>query len=503
MQYGRLIEILESCRGKRILVVGDIMLDLYVNGSVERICPEAPVQVVRIESETAMLGGCGNVARNLTPFGLRVEVCAVVGDDANGRRVRDLLGDEGIASAGLVVDPSRPTTTKTRVTAERQQILRLDSEDASPIATEIERRLAPKLKSAVRRSDVVLMSDYAKGVLTERVMGTVFREARRAEIPVIVDPKRRDFRAYRGAAAIKPNAREIAAAWGRPIASQAELERAGRSLLRATGCEALVVTRGPQPTALFRPRRKVEYIPTLAREVYDLSGAGDTVAAFLGIGLAAGASYSEAVELANIAAGIVVGKVGTARAEKAEILAQAAGERDPAARKAVSPADLAPILEEHRKQGRRIVFTNGCFDLLHAGHIRFLQQARRLGDLLVVGLNSDESVRRVKGFPRPFLKESERIQVLAALDCVDYVVVFDEPTPRRLLRRLKPDILVKGRERSVESVVGHDIVESYGGEVRVLQTFEGPTITEWSREIQNLLEQRDNCSGRGKPRRRK
>jgi len=494
MHYSRLAEILEHCRRKRLLVVGDVMLDVYVSGRVERICPEAPVQVVRILGEHAMLGGCGNVARNLTPFRVHVQLCAVVGADENGAAVRRLLAEDRIGAAGVFTDPSRPTTTKTRVTAERQQIIRLDREETSPISGKIERSLSSWLERAVPRADVVLMSDYAKGVLTQRARETVFYTARKSGVAVIVDPKIADLRAYSGATVLKPNAPETERAWGRPITTQSDFERAGRRLQRTTACEALVVTRGPMPTAVFQAGEKVEYVPTLAREVYDVSGAGDTMLAFLGLGLAGGASYIEAVELANLAAGIVVGKVGTARAEEAEILAQAATDHDPVARKAVVLERLVAILDQRRRQGHRIVFTNGCFDLLHAGHIRFLQQARRLGDLLVVGLNSDQSVRRVKGYPRPFLKQAERIQILAALDCVDHVVVFDETTPRRLLRRLRPDILVKGRERSLESVVGREIVESYGGAVRVLQTFEGPTITELSREIHALLDRQAGSS---------
>lgn len=492
MHYSRLVEILDRSRRKRLLVVGDVMLDVYVTGRVERICPEAPVQVVRIENETGMLGGCGNVARNLTPFGVRIQMCTVVGDDPNGRKVRDLLAEDRIGTANVVVDPARPTTTKTRVTAERQQILRLDREDGAPVSETVERRLLDRLKKAVPRADVVLMSDYAKGLLTDRVRRLVLETARRSGIPAIVDPKLPDLRAYRGATILKPNAGETAAAWGRPITSRADVERAGRKLRRQAQCDALIVTRGPQPTSVFETGKKVAHVPTLAREVYDLSGAGDTMLALLGVGLAGGASFLEAVHLANVASGIVVGKVGTARAEKAEILAQAAAGGDPAARKAVAPEHLAALLAERKQQGRRIVFTNGCFDLLHAGHIRFLQQARRLGDLLVVGLNSDASVRRVKGAPRPFLKQTERMQILAALDCVDYVVVFEEPTPRRLLRRLRPDILVKGRERSLDSVVGKDIVESYGGTVRALQTFEGTTITQLSREIHASLDRKSS-----------
>jgi len=490
MHYSRLVEILDGVRRKRLLVVGDVMLDVYVSGIVERICPEAPVQVVRILGERAMLGGAGNVARNLTPFNVQVQLCAVVGADENGRRVRRLLGEDRIGASGVFADPAKPTTTKTRVTAERQQILRLDLEDTAPISHKVERTLVSWLARAIPSADVVLMSDYTKGLLTARVRETVFTAARRAGIPIIVDPKRPDLRDYRGATVLKPNMRELAAAWGRPLDSPAELERAGRHLRRISAAETLVVTRGPLPTAVFQAGKKAAYVPTLAREVYDVSGAGDTMMAFLGLGLAGGASPVEATELASIASGIVVGKVGTARVEEAELLAHAVSDQDPAARKALSLRRLAVVLDEHRRKRHRIVFTNGCFDLLHAGHIRFLQQARQLGHVLVVGLNSDESVRRVKGFPRPFLKQAERIQILAALDCVDYVIVFDEPTPRRLLRRLRPDVLVKGRERSLDSIVGKEIVESYGGTVRVLQSFEGPTITQLSREIHARLDQR-------------
>jgi len=485
MHDSRLLTILTQARGKRLLVVGDVMLDRYLSGRVERICPEAPVQVVRIEGERHMLGGCGNVARNLAPFGARIDLATVVGGDEEGRQVRRLLADEGVAARGVFVDPHRPTTVKTRVTAERQQMIRLDREDGSPLAAALESRLIAYLARAIPNAAIVLMSDYAKGVLTENVRKAVFSAARRAGVPVIVDPKIADLRAYAGATLLKPNAREIEAAWGRPIAAPDALERAGRQVRRTSGCDVLVVTRGPQPTMIVQGGRRIEFVPTLAREVFDVSGAGDTMLALLGVGLAGGASYVEAVRLANIAAGIVVGKVGTARAEQAEILAQAA--TDPASRKALDARALAPLLDDLRRQGRRIVFTNGCFDLLHAGHIRFLQEARRLGDLLVVGLNSDDSVRRVKGYPRPFLKQDERVRILAALDCVHYVVVFDEPTPRRLLRRLRPDVLVKGRVETIDSVVGREIVEAYGGTVRLIGALEGQSVTDLSREIHDRL----------------
>jgi D-beta-D-heptose 7-phosphate kinase/D-beta-D-heptose 1-phosphate adenosyltransferase len=492
MNHSRVLEILESARGKRILVVGDIMLDRYVSGEVERICPEAPVPVVRIRDEHAMLGGCGNVARNLAPFGLRVSIASVVGDDEEGRTVRKLLREDGTATRGLFVDAARPTTSKTRVTAERQQMIRLDREDSAPMSEAVQRQVIDWLAGAIPECAVVLVSDYAKGVLSEPVRKAIFETARAHGVPALVDPKLSDFRAYRGAFLIKPNYREACAAAGARIENREALEKVGRRLRRSTGCDALVITRGPHPTAVFQAGRKVEYVPTLAREVFDVSGAGDTMLALLGVGLAAGGSVVDAVHLANIAAGIVVGKVGTARAEVAEILAQAAADRDPAARKSIDPRRLAPILDEHRAQGRKIVFTNGCFDLLHAGHIRFLQQARRLGNVLIVGLNSDDSVRRVKGPPRPFLGQSERVQIVAALDSVDYVVVFNEPTPRKLLRRLRPDVLVKGREQSSEAVVGADIVKSYGGTVKVLGAFEGTTVTELSREIHASLNQTEN-----------
>ncbi|MCX8038180.1 MAG: D-glycero-beta-D-manno-heptose-7-phosphate kinase [Candidatus Sumerlaeia bacterium] len=321
MNPSRLETILQGACGKRFLVVGDLMLDVYVHGRVERICPEAPVQVVLLQGERAMLGGCGNVARNLARYGVRVELCAVVGRDPQGQRVRELLAQDGVSGAGVFADPRRPTTTKTRITAERQQIIRLDREEKTFVEGRVEQRLTGYLARAIPRADIVLMSDYAKGVLSESVRRTVFLTARKAGIPVVVDPKLPDLRAYRGATVLKPNLREVEAACKRAIATQSELERAGRQLRRASGCEALVVTRGPLPTAVFQAGCKPVYVPTLAREVFDVSGAGDTMLAFIALGLAGGATLFEAVEMANLAAGIVVGKVGTACVEKSELLA--------------------------------------------------------------------------------------------------------------------------------------------------------------------------------------
>jgi len=470
----------------RALVVGDLMLDEYVWGRTERISPEAPVQIVDVEREDLRLGGAGKVINNLATLGCQVEVLGVVGDDADGRRLAARLDERGIDSGGLVFEVGRITTRKTRILASHQQMLRIDREVRAAISAQSEERLLQEVRDRAERCQVILISDYLKGVLTERVTAEIIRIGREQAIPVVVDPKGTDYRKYRGATLLTPNRKEAQLATGITIRDDKSLLAAGRTLCGTLDLAALLITRSEEGMSVFHQNGRYRHLPTLAREVFDVSGAGDTVLALMGIGLAAGLEVEMAARIANLAAGIVVAKVGTSTVSPEELLRDSINRYDDPQAKIHDRDMLARILAEERRCGKRIVFTNGCFDLLHVGHVKYLQQARRLGDLLVLGLNTDASIRRLKGPKRPLICEEERAHILAALDCIDYVVLFDEDTPYDLIKTLRPDLLVKGGDYTVESVVGRDLVEGWGGRVELLHFVDGKSTT---RTIEKILEQ--------------
>lgn len=459
------------------LVIGDLMLDEYLWGRAERISPEAPVQVVDIVREELRLGGAGNVVNNLSELGVRVAVCSVVGDDENGRSLLHAFNNKGVASEAIFNDTARRTSRKTRVVAAHQQIVRIDRESRMALSSEIEQQMCDWISSNAGSFSVILLSDYLKGVLTPRVISTALTAARNTGIPVLIDPKGTDFSRYNGATILTPNRKEAEAASGIVIRDTDSLTRAAETIMDRVGLEYLLITRSEEGMSLFSRTAEPVHIPTVAREVFDVSGAGDTVIAVLAAGMATGASIVEAARLANIAAGIAVSKLGTSTVAPAEIInavALASSDRDS---KIKNRDVLAILIEAEKSRGKKIVFTNGCFDLLHAGHVKYLQKARNLGDLLVLGLNSDASVRRLKGEKRPLIGEDERANILAALDCIDYVVVFDEDTPIELITALKPNILVKGGDYTPEGVVGKELVESYGGRVELVSFVDGKSTT--------------------------
>lgn len=457
-----------------VLVVGDVMLDRYLWGSVERISPEAPVPVVRLESQNYRAGGAANVAANLAGLGISCRVLGVLGDDEEGRLLKGVIASLGVFSDSLVVLSGRVTTTKTRVIGGHQQMLRLDRE-ADPVLNEdsddlIERQAKDLL---AEQPDVVILSDYAKGVLSARLCRNLIDRAQAVGIPVLVDPKGHDYSKYQGATALTPNLREIAQACQMSGASPDVVLDAATELRRDLGLDFMVVTCGERGMVLLEPKQS-QQLPATARQVFDVSGAGDTVIATLAAGLVGGLSRVEALRLANMAAGIVVGKVGTVPIQKAELLAMV--EQDTAqsqANKICSPEYLVMRIEEWRGRGERIVFTNGCFDLLHVGHVTYLDQARKLGDRLVVGLNTDASVSALKGPTRPVIREQDRARLLAALEAVDAVVLFEEDTPIRLIELLRPDVLAKGGDYREDQVVGAPEVRAWGGEVALLPIVPG------------------------------
>jgi D-beta-D-heptose 7-phosphate kinase/D-beta-D-heptose 1-phosphate adenosyltransferase len=472
---------LKRYQNLHILVMGDIILDRYIWGSVERTSPEAPVPIVRVESESWILGGAANVAHNLVSMGAKVSLFGVIGEDDNAAKLKQLLDEIGIKRQAVVADASRPTILKTRVLAQGQQMIRVDREKEDLMSGDVRQRLLAQFKKAVKKVDGVVLSDYSKGLLTADFLTKIISAARAARCPTVCDPKGLDFAKYRGVDVLTPNLKEAQSATRIAIKDDASLRKAGFTLLRDLRSKAIAITRGAEGVTVFYDGSKTKQISAHRREVFDVTGAGDTFISHLALALFAGsprtrsrgalsgAPIVEAAELANCAAAIAVTKLGVATITPGELLAFI--HEETAAVKRKSLPELQRIVLALRNRGKKIVFTNGCFDLLHIGHIEFLQQARRLGDCLIVGLNSDGSVRKLKGPPRPILNEDERADILSALHCVDFVIVFYEDTPELLLRTLRPDVLVKGKNVPAHEVVGNQIVRSYGGEVKRLPLF--------------------------------
>ncbi len=467
----------------RVLVVGDLMVDRYLWGSCQRVSPEAPVPVIDVEKTTHSLGGAGNVLRNLISLGATADICSVVGRDHNTDLVRGLLTECGIAGDGLVVDDRRPITEKTRVIAAHQQVVRHDIETRQPIDGAHEQRLLDYVRAARDNTDVIIVSDYGKGVLSSDFTRRLITWCRDAGIPVFCDPKGPDYTKYAGANLLTPNRREAGEAAGIPIADPDSLDRCGRALLDSLALEYCLITLSGDGMALFH-RDGFDRLPTVAREVFDVTGAGDTVIASMAFAYARDRDMLAACRFANTAAGIVVGKLGAATVTPDEITRFQAAATDTASK--ILPAETARALAaSHRLAGRRVVFTNGCFDLLHAGHVEYLEAAARLGDVLVVGLNTDASVARLKGPDRPITPEADRARVLSALACIDYVVLFDQDTPLELISTILPDVLVKGGDYAPDEIVGADVVRSRGGLVTTIPLSPGRST---SATIERILE---------------
>ncbi len=476
LDLGALQSLLDRVRGLEVACVGDLMLDRYVYGEVTRVSPEAPIPVLRTRRTVSMPGGVGNVARNVAALGGKARLGAVAGQDAAGEALAELIAAEDGVADFIARPDGAATIIKTRFVAAGQQLLRQDDETESEATFD--------RNDVFSDASVILLSDYAKGVVSEAVI----RSALRAGLPVVVDPKGRDFARYGAVDVIKPNAAELAGATGLPVETDGEIETALAALLDATTARAIVVTRAGKGMSLARRDGGVTHFPGRAREVYDVSGAGDTCLAALGLALAAAATLEEAVQFAILASGVVVGKSGTAVVTPAELIDAEMSQHASLAHAKVTPLDeLAAQVEGWRRQGLKVGFTNGCFDILHRGHVAYLAQARGWCDRLVVALNTDASVRRLKGEGRPINDLDSRAVVIGGLASVDRVTSFDEPTPLALIERLRPDVLIKGADYSREGVVGGDRVESWGGEVR-LATFEDGYST--SRTIQKMKDPR-------------
>jgi D-beta-D-heptose 7-phosphate kinase/D-beta-D-heptose 1-phosphate adenosyltransferase len=469
--------------GRRtVLCIGDLMLDYFVYGEVSRISPEAPAPVIAVAREDVIVGGAGNVARNIASLGARCIFIGVVGKDADGRRLKaELARSGGRIRAQLAVDVSRPTIRKLRFVSEHHSthLLRADWELTHPVGPKIEAALIRHALAALPKSDAVVISDYAKGTLTPRLIRAVIAKARKLNKPVVVDPKGGDFSIYRGATMITPNLKELVEATRMPARNNAEIAAAAGELGRVVGSKAVLVTLSEAGMLLQARGAAPVHVPAHAIAVRDVSGAGDTVVASLAAMLALGADFESAMRTANAAAAVVIGKHGTATVSAAELRARIlpAAALAPEEKIAFDWASTERRLDEWRADDLRIGFTNGVFDLLHPGHIKVLAQARGKCDRLIVGLNSDASVRRLKGRDRPIQNERARAEVLAALEAVDLVVVFGQDTPLELIRRVRPNVLVKGGDYRRGQVVGRDLVEAQGGEVVIVDLVPGFSTT--------------------------
>ena len=461
-----LAALVERFSETHVWVAGDVMLDQYVVGTVDRISPEAPVPVVKVTDHFSRLGGAANVARSLAGLGAGVSLCGVVGADDAAEEVLEFCRDEGIGEGALLRVSDRPTTRKLRVLGPHQQLLRLDWEPGGAFSSALVSRLMSDLEKEPAPQALIL-SDYAKGFLTAEVVSSLLRVASDLGIPVLVDPKGREISHFRGATLIKPNLRELEEITGKSLAgaSESELAAVAGPLAESLDLEALVVTLGERGMLVATADGEAFTVPSRTRDVFDVTGAGDTAIAAMALALGSGAGLGDAVQIANAAAGLVVDEVGCASVDPEQLATEL---RPRGSAKIFDAGQLAEQAEAWRRRGRRIVFTNGCFDLLHAGHLALLNQAAEQGDALVVGLNSDASVTRLKGPERPLVPERERVAVLAALEFVDAVALFDEDTPLELIRVVRPDVLVKGEDYRIEDVVGREVVEAAGGEVKLV-----------------------------------
>jgi D-beta-D-heptose 7-phosphate kinase / D-beta-D-heptose 1-phosphate adenosyltransferase len=482
-EQSRLLSLIESgFAALRILIIGDVMLDRSIWGDVDRISPEAPVPVLRSVRTTSAPGGAANVAMNLIGLGVKVAQAGFWGNDVEMRELSAVLGPAGVNLSGMVLS-GHPTISKTRIVSRHQQLLRLDVESAEPHSETEHQALLERSLELVDSADAVILSDYAKGALNAQLCQAVIALARQRRVPVLVDPKDRDFSKYAGATTICPNLQELSLVTGIASRNLAELLAAAQQMVGQLGIDYMTVTMSEKGIRILYPG-SVFHSPTRAREVFDVTGAGDTVIATLAASLAAGLDPETAVNLSNIAAGIVVAKTGTAPISRNELVAEfTTSAKMQGPDKILDLQHLLARLVEWRAAGDRIVFTNGCFDILHVGHITLLEQCRAFGDKVVIGLNSDASVKALKGPTRPVVGENERARVLAALGSTDAVVIFDEPTPLELIRAVRPEVLVKGGDYTTSTIVGAEEVTTWGGRVEIVPTVTGASTTNTIRKM--------------------
>lgn len=478
----------------RILCIGDVMLDRFHYCDAGRISPEAPVPVLRLQKTMMTLGGAGNVARNVASLGGQAVLIGLVGEDDAARQIRDLAGQTPLLAANLVSSPCRPTICKSRYLATNQQVVRVDEEEVRPLVEDERAAICAAIGSALPDCDAVILSDYSKGAIDDGVTDFILREAQVRSVPVFADSKHRDFSRYRGAACIKPNARELAQVTGMDTDSEAAAVAAARRLLEISGAEAILVTLAERGMMLVERNGTVSSAPARARQVFDVSGAGDTVISAFALASVSGHLPAQAMRIANAAAGVVVGKLGTAAIEMPELLQALEREEREARYRAGGPGKIAALAEAirlrelWRQRGLSVGFTNGCFDIFHSGHVALLVSARAACDRLIVALNSDASVRRLKGASRPVNSLNDRQIVMEALEPVDLVLSFEEDTPLDLIDALRPDVLIKGGDYTVETVVGANLVHEAGGTVVLVDLVEGQSTTKvLERASRNLV----------------
>jgi D-beta-D-heptose 7-phosphate kinase/D-beta-D-heptose 1-phosphate adenosyltransferase len=478
------LEVVEQfgLQNKTALVIGDLMLDRYLLGDVQRISPEAPVPVVLLNRQNENAGGAANVASNLTQLGISCIICGCVGEDHEADSLLNILQAQQINTQFVFRSTQRPTITKTRIMSSQQQIVRLDQESKADFSdSEIQQLQQHIQQSLAQKPNIVILSDYAKGLLGKDICQTVIQHCKQHNIPVLVDPKGKDYSKYTGATALTPNKKEAAEACHVALEQDDKLLETAQALRQQLQLDFLAVTRGEEGISLIQSQQ-TQHIRATAKQVFDVSGAGDTVIATLAAGMLHGLAPLQALELANIAAGVVVGKIGTVPIQREELLLTLANrESSEQTDKICSLPQLLNKLALWRKQKLKVVFTNGCFDLLHAGHVTYLEAARKTGDKLILGLNTDRSVQALKGPTRPVINERDRARVLAALEAVDAVVLFDEDTPLTLIEALKPDVIVKGDDYSEDQVVGGTQVKFWGGTVKLIPLVQG-------RSTSNILE---------------
>jgi D-beta-D-heptose 7-phosphate kinase/D-beta-D-heptose 1-phosphate adenosyltransferase len=485
----RLIELVENLPRSRVVLLGDLMLDRYLYGNAERLSPEAPVPVLHYQKEELRLGGAGGVAANLAALGATVRVVGVVGDDENGKRVRAQLIECGADPGTLVVDPRRPTTSKVRLVGlaqhrHPQQMMRLDFEDLTAPGADVGGQVLATLDRVLAEADMLCIEDYNKGLLTPELCGKAIELARARKIPVLIDPASiSDYRKYTDATALKLNRTETEKATGLPVENEAQYAAAASLLLERMNLEAVVITLDKNGAYLATRSGEGRWLRTRQRHVYDVTGAGDMVLAMLAVARAAGAGWADAVALANVAGGLEVEKFGSIPVTPSEIIQELLTEAHEHLGKERTLDRLQAELTHHRASGKKIVFTNGCFDLIHLGHVKYFQFAKSQGDLLVVGVNTDSSIQRLKGPKRPIINEQDRVGVLEELESIDYLVRFDQDTPLHLIELIRPDVLVKGADYTKERVVGWDLVEGYGGRVALAPLIDGRSTSAVIRRI--------------------
>ena len=461
-----------------LLVIGDLMIDEYLRGEVDHISPEAPVPVVAIKNQDYTLGGSGNVVNNLITLGAKVSVLGVIGKGGDGKLLLSKLDAIGANTQGIIQEPGRHTTKKTRIIAEHQQVLRIDRETKKGISASIFKNIIRSAEKIIPDVDVVLISDYGKGLINRAMIKNLVQIAKKHNKTTIADPKGLDFTKYAGVNLITPNKKEASLASGMEITDAHTLAEVGQVLLDKSNIDKLLITCGKDGMVLFEKDQTPSKTATKAREVYDVSGAGDTVLSVLGLGIAAGLPFKTAVSLANTAAGIVVGKMGTAAVTQKELLQAlklTAAETVP---KHKTLKELGELCRKLQKDRKRIVLTNGCFDLLHVGHIKLFSASKKLGDVMIVAIDDDDSVRDLKGSGRPVISATERVRILSALDSVDYMIVFANSELDQVIECIRPDILTKGSNYDSEEVLGRDIVESYGGRVELIPITEEISTTQ-------------------------